>query len=100
MKLKLFSAIALSTALVTASAQSPTTETISLVCDKTSIVIKTLVESYGETPTSLFKSEDGNVDYLLFENNKTNTWSFVAVIRNVRACVMATGKGIARKGNV
>lgn len=68
----------------------PVTVEKTVVCDTTKTVIETLTgKEYQEYP--FWIGADKNSRYVMLVNEKTSTWSFVQLNKDV-ACILSTGE--------
>lgn len=78
--------------MVTSSvAKEPETFTISanMTCDKNGHIIKIITEVYKENPFMIGLAP-GEVNIVLTINEKTKTWTILAITENI-SCVLAMG---------
>lgn len=69
-----------------------------VVCDSTDIILKALIgENYQEKPVWLGASNEKLVNYSLWVNASTKTWTIVQFNNDI-ACIIGTGEAYTTMG--
>jgi len=69
-----------------------------VICDSTDIVLKALIgENYQEKPVWLGASNEKLVNYSLWVNASTKTWTIVQFNNDI-ACIIGTGEAYTTMG--
>lgn len=61
-----------------------------VLCEKTSVLFKTLKDDYEEMPLMMGQDASNDSKYILFVNSKAGTWTFVQFTQEY-ACMIGFG---------